>query len=105
MTRGMSRRKQISLGPGREILTIARLATELGVSRTTIRNMIEEGRLPSPFKISARRFGFRRSEILRWIAEEGENEPVGIEAVASVYITDGARAFLEGPESFRKQRG
>jgi len=63
--------RAIQLDGTREILSIAELALELGVTRQTIYNMRAQGRLPPPFHITKRKLGYRRSEIQKWIKDGG----------------------------------
>ncbi len=43
------------------------LVKELGIGRSTIRRMVEDGTFPAPIQISPRTIGWIREEIESWI--------------------------------------
>ena len=60
-------KREVRIGFGREVMTPAELAREIGVCGETLRRMCADGRLPQPIKIRGKHV-FLRSEIHRWIS-------------------------------------
>ncbi len=51
------------------ILDAVALTQRLGVARSTIYRLMSDGALPPRVQLSARRFGWRTSDIDKWLAE------------------------------------
>lgn len=58
-------KRRIKLGETKEEMNQAELARALGVTPTTVTNMVRDGRLPPPER-GRSTLTFRRSEIARW---------------------------------------
>jgi prophage regulatory protein len=52
-----------------KLLKIRRVTDLVGLSRATIYRMIQENTFPHPVKLSARRVGWARSEVFKWMGE------------------------------------
>jgi predicted DNA-binding transcriptional regulator AlpA len=50
-----------------ELLTTPELLTHLGISRPTLCSWQRFGGFPRPFRLSARRFGWKVSEVEQWL--------------------------------------
>lgn len=55
--------------PERQILRVADLEAQLGLSRTTIWRMRRDGEIPQPIRISANTIGWPDHVIDQWLAE------------------------------------
>jgi predicted DNA-binding transcriptional regulator AlpA len=53
---------------GRLVISVARTARLLGVNRSTLRRMNQDGRLPYPINLTKKRVGYLVSEISAWLA-------------------------------------
>jgi len=63
-------RAHLSLNDGDELVSLAELARELKISRTTLYHVRKDENFPQPVSLSRRRVAFRRSEVKQWLAEQ-----------------------------------
>jgi len=70
LDRPASRPKNLlSLDDGDELISVADLARELKISRTTLHSMRKRENFPQPVSVSQRRVAFRRSDVRQWLAK------------------------------------
>ncbi|MFC6026886.1 helix-turn-helix transcriptional regulator [Methylobacterium mesophilicum] len=55
--------------PANRVIPFAEVCKEVGLSRTTLREMIARGRGPRTLRLSERRLGIRRHDLEKWLAE------------------------------------
>ena len=55
-----------------QILRMREVLRQIGVSRSTVYNLMAKGDFPKPIRIGAQAVGWRASDIEAWIASRGE---------------------------------
>lgn len=49
------------------VLSMKEVVERLGMSRSTVNRMVEEGTFPRPMKLGARKIGWRAATISEWL--------------------------------------
>ncbi len=62
-----SERADVKLAPGRTVLPIREVVRRIGLSRSTIYELIRRGEFPAPIQLTPNRVGWLSEEVDAWL--------------------------------------